>query len=212
VTPEFRSRLKEKLASLLRDVGFSGSGVTFRRQSDEVIQLLHVQGSRYGDSCCVNLALHLTFLPTARGDAPDPRKITESLCEFRKRLAPDGQSDFWWNYGGDEREAARSLESLVDVTRQVAFPYFERFRKFPGPFEGITPEILASGDFRMLPGDVTAARGALAMARIATHLRRLEQARAFAEVGLASLGPNAMLGVGIARELAAISGPSGGTA
>ena len=90
MTPAFRERLKIKLAPLLRGHGFSGSGVNFRRHVGDVIQVLNIQGSRYGGSCCVNLAVHLTFLPTVLGDAPDPKKITESLCEFRKRLAPDG--------------------------------------------------------------------------------------------------------------------------
>jgi hypothetical protein len=194
------------LAPLLREHGFSGSGVTFRRHSGEVIQLLHIQGSRSGGSFCVNLGLHLAFLPTVRGDTPDPRKITESLCEFRKRLAPEGQSDYWWNYGADARDAASSVDHLVNVTLQVGLPHFERFRYFPGPFDGITPQILAAGDFTMLPGNVTAAGGALAMARISAHLGRRERAREFAAVGLASLGPSAIMGMGIARQLAALAG------
>jgi hypothetical protein len=93
MTPEFREQLKRKLAPLLRGHGFSGSGVNFRRHVGDVIQVLNIQGSRYGGSCCVNLAVHLTFLPTVLGDPPDAKKITESLCEFRKRLAPDGEFD-----------------------------------------------------------------------------------------------------------------------
>jgi hypothetical protein len=212
MTPEFRAGLKEKLAPILRAQGFLGSGITFRRQVGEVLQVLNVQGSRHGDSCCVNLGMHLAFLPTVLGDPADPKRITESLCEFRRRLSPVGESDHWWRYGADAGEASRSVENLVDLVRTVALPHFEYFRDFPGAFEGITPTTIASGDFRTLPGNVTAARGALVMARIATHLGNRDRAREFAEVGLASLGPSATMGVGVARDLATLARHPGGPA
>ena len=205
MTSDFRLELKTRLAPMLRAEGFAGSGVTFRRQTGVVIQVLTVQGSNYGDSCCINLGTHLTFLPTTMDEPPDPKNITESLCEFRRRLAPEGQSDRWWSYGSDRREASASVEDLVGLTRRLGLPFFERFREFPGAFERVTPEQLASGDFSMLPGGVTAGQGALAMARIAAHLGQASRARDFAQVGMASLGNDPVAGVGIARKLAALA-------
>ena len=204
MTPEFREQLKTKLAPMLRADGFVGSGVTFRRLRGEVIHLLHVQGSTYGGSCCVSLAIHLTFLPTLVGRPTDSKKITENHCEFRKRLAPEGQSDCWWKYGSDEHEATRSVDDLVDLIRRVALPHFDRFGKFPQCFENISPLVLASGDFRALPGNMGAPRAALVMARISAHLGRPDRAREFAEVGLASMSGHA--GSGIARDLESLAG------
>ena len=209
MTPEFRTQLRTKLAPLLRAEGFSGSGVTFRRVRGEVIQLLHVQGSRYGDSCCVELCVHLTFLPTKLNHPADPKNIRFADCEFRRRLAPEGESDYWWAYGSNEVEAAGSVARLVDSVQHSALPHFDRFGNFPGWFEGITPQVIASdsyGDFGVLPGDLTVARAALAMARIAAHLGRPEHAQEFAEVGLASLSGRS--GVAIASSLAALAGRS----
>ena len=59
--------LKHNLAPLLRSDGFKGSGKTFRRFENELIHVVNIQGSRYGSMCCVNLAVHLSFLPTAGG-------------------------------------------------------------------------------------------------------------------------------------------------
>lgn len=205
MTSDFRLELKTRLAPLLRAEGFAGSGVTFRRQTGVVIQVLTAQGSNYGDSCCVNLGTHLTFLPTTLDEPSDPKNITESLCEFRRRMAPEGQSDRWWNYGSDRREASAAVEDLVGLTRRMALPFFERFRDFPAAFEGVTPELIASGDFSLLPGGVTAVRGALAMARIAAHLGQASRARDFARVGVACLGSGPLTAVGIARELAALA-------
>ena len=168
-----------------------------------------MQGSRYGDSCCVNLGIHLTFLPTVLNRFADPRKITESLCEFRRRLAPHGQSDCWWRYGDNESEASRSADKLVEVVAHAGFAHFDRFRTFPVSFEGITPQALAAGDFSILPGDITRTRAALAMARIAAHLGQTERARQFANVGLATI--TGMAGAGIARDLSVLAG-DGGTA
>lgn len=203
MTPEFRSQLKLKLAPLLRAAGFTGSGSTFRRSGDGMIQVLNVQGSQWGGSCCVNLGVHLSFMPTVIGQPADPKKITEPLCEFRRRLAPAGQSDCWWKYGSDEREAARSADELVDLVQRVALPHFERFRAFPGSFEGITPQALAADDLSAFPGRSSVARAGLVMARIAAHLGQPERSREFAEIGLAAVK---VRGGGLVHELEKLAG------
>ena len=75
MTPEFRAHLKGKLAPLLRGAGFSGSGVTFRRQTGDVIQVLHVQGSQHGGSCCVNLASTSRFFRPCWATRPIRRRL-----------------------------------------------------------------------------------------------------------------------------------------
>jgi hypothetical protein len=204
MTQEFRAHLRTKLAPFLRASGFSGSGVTFRRVRGEVIQLLHVQGSRTGESCCVELCVHLTFLPTVLGRATDPKKITFGDCEFRNRLVPRGESDWWWEYGRDRDSTARSADDLTAVIRRVALPHFDRFGIFPGAFEEITPQAIAAGDLSVLPGPLTVPRAALTMARIAAHLGQSERAREFAEVGLASITGSRT----ISGELALLAGRS----
>ncbi|RVT46822.1 DUF4304 domain-containing protein [Rubrivivax albus] len=46
------------MAPILREEGFAGSGRRFYKCTDPWIQIITVQGSRYGASFAVNLGLH----------------------------------------------------------------------------------------------------------------------------------------------------------
>jgi hypothetical protein len=129
-----------------------------------------------------------------------PRKCSEAEFSHPEKVLDNGPAEC---IGLNLDPPFQRVEEACGI---IAIPHFERFRTFPGRFAGITPQILASGNFRLLPGDVTAPRAALAMARIAAYLSHADQAREFAEVGLASLGPRATIAVGVARDLAAIAG------
>lgn len=200
VTPAFKNHLKTKLAPVLRESGFRGSSVTFRRLSGVVVQVIHLQGSRYGDSCCVEIGTHLTFLPTVLEDPADPRRIATPLCEFRRRLAPENAGDHWWPYGATDREAADSVDDLLSVYTTVGVPYLARFAKYPDAFGIITPEDVAAGRLAALPGSTSIARAALAMARISLNRSLPALAKNFIDVGLHDLaqGP---VGAAIQRQL-----------
>ena len=204
MTPSFRAQLKTRLAPLLRAREFRGSGVLFRRLSEVTIQLVHFQGSRQGGACCVNLATHLTFLPTVLDEAPDPRTIKEPDCEFRMRLTPDESGDHWWEYGEDEAASARSVDGLIATFLEVGVPHLERHRAFPGLWADVSPEMIERADLSLLPGRATLARAALAMARIADYRSMPRLALDFACVGLADLDKTPGVGLGIRHRLLAI--------
>jgi len=210
VTPAFKSHLKTKLAPLLRDHGFRGSGLTFRRLSDVVLQVVHLQGSRAGDSCCVEIGTHLTFLPTVLEEIADPKNITVHACEFRRRLAPDDAADHWWSYGKTDPDAALSVDQLVTTYATVGTKRLEQYRVFPGPFASMTPELLKQGDLSLLPGPTTVARAALTMARISLHRSMPEQARDFVNVGLEDLSRRPGGGIGIQMRLLDLQRSLGG--
>ena len=123
------------------------------------------------------------------GGLPDAEKIEEPECEFRTRLAPIGQSDAWWTYGGTEREAAASAQSILDLYRAVGVPYFARFSRFPEDFSQVTPSMLAGDGQLPFPAGGTFVRRALALSRIAMKTAKAADARSFAEIGLARVGP-----------------------
>lgn len=187
---QFQSKVKNVLRPELVANGFRPAGTTYRRKLGKVVQVLTLQGSVNGGQCCVCLGIHLTFLPTVGSAAAcDPAKITEPECEFRTRLAPPGEADCWWSYGATEHEAHASAESILRLYREVGVPYFDRFSKFPDDFVRVTPAMLASGAPLPFPGRSTEVRRALALSRIALEAGRIEEARQFAEFGLARVGP-----------------------
>lgn len=202
----FQDALGRTLLPMLRADGFTGSGQTMRRLITPVIQVINIQGSRYGGSCCVNLGLHLQFLPTSLGEVPKFKTFTEPLCWFRRRLAQENESDHWWEYGSSEAEACSSASDLVATYSERGAPHFARWTEFPGRFLEVTVERLAQGDHGCLPARLTAVSAALAMARIHAHLANADLARAFASFGLANLGRATGLTSGFDEVLSRIGG------
>jgi hypothetical protein len=185
----FHQLLKRDFSPLLRTDDFKGSGKTFRRLKGERIDIVNVQGSRYGGQCCVNVAAHFSFLPSeGGGEVTDPKKFREYQCTFRDRLREANESDHWWTYGASEAEAAASVASLIDMYRRRASLFFGQFEPFPDVFERIMPADLDGGDLSKMPAAMTRVCAALVMARIMRHLGRLEKCREFADGGLRSLG------------------------
>src|SRR5262249_2077535 len=79
----FHQLLKRDFLPLLRGDGFKGSGNTFRRLKGDRIDIINVQGSRYGGQCCVNLAAHFSFLPSeGGGGVTDPRSSRNTIALF----------------------------------------------------------------------------------------------------------------------------------
>ena len=93
--PKLETAIRAVLVPQLREDGFAGSGRTFRRAVNGCVQVVNVQGSRYGGRFAINLGLQPLAIPDVTGVFPDPRKISEPGCEFRRRLSSTG-ADQWW--------------------------------------------------------------------------------------------------------------------
>jgi hypothetical protein len=185
----FHQLLKRDFSPLLRADGFKGSGGTFRRVKGDRIDILNVQGSRYGGQSCVNVAVHFSFLPSAGGGrVTDPKMFKEYHCTFRDRLHEVSESDHWWTYGTSDAEAEASVASLIDMYRRRGADFFGKFEPFPDVFDRISPAEMDAGDYSNMPAAMTGVYAALTMARIMRHLGRLETSREFAEVGIRHLG------------------------
>jgi hypothetical protein len=194
----FHQLLNRDFVPLLRADGFKGSGNTFRRVKGDRIDIVNIQGSRYGGQCCVNVAVHFSFLPSeGGGHVTDFKKLKEYQCTFRDRLQEARESDHWWPYGASDAEAEASVANLVAMWKRRGSSFFSNFEPFPDVLERITPAELDSDDFSNMPAAMTEVHAALVMARIMKHLGRREQCREFAEVGLRHLG----LAVGLKTEL-----------
>lgn len=121
----------ERLNPELRRIGFLGSGRNFYRDLGQVVQTLNIQGSRYGDECCVNMGIHIAFLPILGGPEThrEPPKMRPWACHFQNRLAPSGESDSWWPYKGAGLfgRPEGSATSLVRTFVNVGAPFLDEF-------------------------------------------------------------------------------------
>jgi len=197
----FFNCLKSEFVPKLRAFGFKGSGQNFRRFRDEVIQVINIQVNKYGGNCCVNLGLHLTFLPIA-GESPltDPKKLRASSCEFRWRLAPPGATDYWWGYengvaahlpfrmeGGKGQGPIGKARDLIKTYEAYGEPRFQSVMTVEAVARLFQPDDIRRGKLLPLYG-YTQTRGALTMARIHKYLGDEDLARKFARVGLEKIG------------------------
>src|SRR4030095_9653399 len=184
--------IRNILAPLLREDGFAGSGRTFRRVKGEFVQVVNVQASRRGGQFAVNLGLQPMALPDIRGEPPDPRKITESLCEFRRRLS-DRDADQWWAHDPSQSSMDPAWPGASEVYVSVGRELLERVSAPDSPFLTIAPEQFKANAAALLGFHATLARTALALARLRTVQGRRTEAQSFAEIGLANVGASAYL-------------------
>jgi hypothetical protein len=195
--------LRLHLAPVLRADGFKGSGRTYRRTVNGVVQVVNVQGSRSGGSFAINLGLHPLALPIRSGQQADPRKINEIDCAFRRRLRED-ERDQWWSHDSAE-SAVVAAQAAAEVYRRVGQALLERQSGPDAPIWTLRPDELDQAGKRLEGFTLyTLREGALAslIAQIRHASRDVATARAFAR----RAREEGLTGVDLA-ELEALVGP-----
>jgi hypothetical protein len=187
--PRLESAIRSALAPLLRSEGFTGSGRRFYKASGPWIQIIRVQGSRYGGSFAVNLGIHFASVPDFSGNLPDLKKMTEVHCEFRRRLS-ESNADMWWKHEADQASMLSAVESAASIYSNCGRRYFELACS---ALNLIAPEALASGDYDLQGFGNTKVRLGLTLARIRKLEGKAEESREFAAYGLQHLGSAVIL-------------------
>lgn len=188
-TPRLEAAIKEHLAPQLRADGFTGSGRTYRRVQNGWLQVVSVQGSRYGGSFAINLGLHPLAIPDILGNAPDPKKTTEELCEFRRRLSEtEERTDKWWKHEGTPGSMSAAVQDAAATYIKFGRPLLNRITADTADLNTVRAESLVSGSFNFGGFGSTDTRMALALARLRKWQGREQEACEFVEYGLTTLG------------------------
>src|SRR5919109_238405 len=115
-SPRLETSIRTYFLPYLKEDGFGGSGRTFRRVSSGWIQVVNLQGSRYGGQFAINLGVQPVGVPDVLGTNPDSMKITEPLCEFRRRLSEAG-ADQWGGHDGTQSGMDAAVAAPFDSPR-----------------------------------------------------------------------------------------------
>lgn len=182
-TPRLESAIRSTLAPLLREDGFSGSGRTFRRVRDGWVQIVGVQGSRYGGAFAINLAIHPLAIPDLTGKTPAPQKMKVEHCEFRRRLS-ETACDQWWKHEATLASMTAAMEAAAQVYNRTGRALLARASGADTPFMTITPTDFIAGAYDFAGFSSTKVRMALALTRLRKSQGRLEESKAFAAWGL----------------------------
>ena len=190
----FLDYLKSEFFPKLTSVGFSGFENTYRRVKGETISMVNIHEHRSGDRCCVNLGLHLKFLPASWArHSLNIEKLTVADCEFQWHLRPPHKHDVWWRYQRWFHSPLRCAAQLVQTYFSQGETLFERFQSVEDFASLFTPQDFESGTWLRAHGGITPQRGALTMARILLYLGRNEEAKAFAQAGIGLISPTTAL-------------------
>jgi len=146
-----------------------------------------VQGNRYGGSFAINLAVHPLAIPDLLGNRADEGKITEELCEFRRRLSTsEARGDFWWKHDGTQAGMDVAMREAAKVYDQFGRSLMERIAGLESPIRTATADDVTKGVNHFFGFGLTKTRTALALARLRIQTNRREEAKAIARVGLAN--------------------------
>jgi hypothetical protein len=170
---------------MLRADGFKGSVRNYRRVVGEFIHTVNIQGSRYGGQFAVNLGIHPLVLPDVLGNAPDPRKMVEPLCEFRGRLTPSG-ADHWWAHGTDRASMDQAVRDAAALFQREGRARFDRWSGPESPLHTLTPSTLPEFHFRDFHSSLI--RIAFVMARLRRAQGRRGECAGFAVYALDLIG------------------------
>lgn len=187
--PRLESAIRLAFAPLLRAEGFAGSGRRFHRCVGPWIQIITVQGSRYDGAFAVNLGIHYSAAPDLAGNPPDPKKMNEAHCEFRRRLS-DSNADKWWKHELDHISMLAAVEAAASVYAHFGRRHFELAC---AGLIAITPEAVASDTYDLQGFGTTKVRLGLALARIRMLEGRSEESRGFAQYAVQYVGSAAAL-------------------
>ena len=183
--PRLEASIRKYLAPVLRVDGFVGSGRSFRRHNEDFIQVVNVQGSRSGGRFAINLGIHPICIPDALGNSPEPLKITESSCEFRRRLSESG-ADQWWRHDGTTASMDEAIRQAAAIYQKVGRQLFSMVVAKDSPLLTSTPAQFTTGSF--FGFSTTKVRMARAFALMRRASGDLESSRGFALIALANLG------------------------
>ena len=175
----FVGDVNQAIGELLSAHDFRAEHLQYWRHLGHVISCIDIQEHSSEPRCCVNLGIHLDFVPCGDGRMPHAPEMSSVECEIKRRLTPSGEDDdFWWWY---EPGADRSL---VAALRQHGLPFLQPFHRFPDYWTAISMDDLKSGEFvRMMPG-VTRVRAALLLARAHAFLGNASMRHALAAYGM----------------------------
>lgn len=190
--PRLEISIRAHLAPVLRKDGFLGSGRTFRRVQGDLVQVINIQGSRYGGEFAVNLAIQPLAIPDGQGNTPDPKKILEYQCELRRRMTESG-ADQWWKHGDSQEGMDNAVKAATDVYERIRRQLFERMSGPASPLYTMTPKELESSREPLNGFGTTAARLALVLGRMRKVAGNQADATAFAECGLRCISERATL-------------------
>jgi hypothetical protein len=107
--------LSAELDQTLKQSGFLKKGLIWRRDSEDVVDVIDLQISKPGDSVTLNCGVLDRGIYITVWGRPLPDNVDSSMCTIRARIGElIGDTDKWWPMS--EGELFSEIPELVDRT------------------------------------------------------------------------------------------------
>ncbi|BCY27219.1 DUF4304 domain-containing protein [Flavobacterium okayamense] len=125
---EFRKHISKILSGKLKELGFKGSGFNYIMDSEHFVFTIGIQASRYGGQCCTEFGIQPKTVDTNGYEKLNFKKLKYYNCEFRTRLSPKGQGDYWWKYSELENRNIEIANDILNVIEKKVIPIIDLFK------------------------------------------------------------------------------------
>ncbi len=185
---EFKKIVAKEFAPFLREQGWKGSGFDFRKEDNDIINVLKIQASRDGGVFCIEIGVYFNFLPPLMdlGVQINPNKITTWDLDVRCRISPNKKNDDWWKFPKSEKDSKKLFKDLKKVFLKQAVSYFEKYQDWKTFIANVSIEDIENGAADNFYNS-TALRTTLFVARVKEYLGEKDDAILFSEYGLSKI-------------------------
>ncbi|MBL8557469.1 MAG: DUF4304 domain-containing protein [Hyphomonadaceae bacterium] len=201
-SPSLAKAIQAKFAPSLRRDGFSGTGQRYFRVVGGQCQIVEAQGSRSGGKFAINMGIQPMSVPLRSGDVPDPKRMREMECMFRRRLAAQ-KGDQWWDYEPNQASLDMAVAEACAVYEQVGKRQLDGMAEPTSPINTVTAEAFAARAFDFNGFGNTGILMAWTLAQMRKATGNHAEAGEFARVALKEIGDGAG-GSGLKVELRAL--------
>lgn len=199
---EFKKHISQTLSQSLKELGFKGSGFSYRKESEHFIFIIGIQASQYGGKCCVEIGIHPKEITDLFGQEINFKTLKYYECEFRERLTKiqlkkwwnvfnKNVDDQWWDYSDSEKINIKTAESIFLSIKNEALPIIEAFQNENYILDNLEISDLQNPREKLYGINVigTEVRLIWALSKI-YEKRNSQKAVKYAKLGLSKLEPN----------------------
>lgn len=192
---------RDHLTPVLHSAGFKGSGRHFRRIGKQFAECVSLQGSQSGGRFRVNLGIQPLSIPDVMGNAVDPRKIKEILCEFRGWPSEE-YCDRWWSHSQTKPSMVAAAQNAGIAFERDSLNKFAEMSAADSPLLIIDPVSFNSGLFDFRGFGATEIRMARALSLLRLASGEILASKEFAHIALKNL----RIGSALRPELTRLAG------
>ncbi|MFC0342936.1 DUF4304 domain-containing protein [Epilithonimonas hispanica] len=199
---DFKKHISKTLSQSLKELGFKGSGFSYRKESDNFIFIIGIQASQYGGKCCVEIGIHPKEMTDLFGSEINFKTLKYYECEFRTRVTKiqikkwwnfsnKNYANQWWDYSNSEKTNIKTAENIILSIKNEAVPIIEAFQNEDYILDNLEISDLSNPTKKLAGLNVigTEVRLIWALSKI-YEKRNLKKAFEYAKLGISKLETN----------------------